>query len=83
LIVGNASLKRPRPEYRGLGIGTKLLEGLTARIDDRKLFSISGEDNIATQKIAIRNRTQKVATFYSEPMGKEIGVWIPIWMLEN
>ncbi|MFQ5485677.1 MAG: GNAT family N-acetyltransferase [Desulfobacterales bacterium] len=70
-----------RPEYRGLGIGTKLLEGLTARIGDRKLFSIIGEDNIATQKIAIRNRTQKVATFYSEPMGKEIGVWIPIRML--
>ncbi len=110
LIVGNSSLKQPRPEYvksvkersgldlskhlergytsvrpeyRGLGIGTKLLEGLTARIGDRKLFSIIGEDNIATQKIAIRNQTQKVATFYSEPMGKEIGVWIPIWMLED
>lgn len=67
-----------RPEYRGMGIGTKLLEGLTARAAGRKIFSIIAEDNIATQKIAIRNRTRKVATVYSAPMGKEIGFWIPL-----
>jgi len=72
-----------RPEYRGMGIGTKLLEGLTERIGNRKLFSIIAEDNIATKKMALRNRTKKVAQFYSDRAGKEIGVWIPEWMIEK
>ncbi|MDY6792603.1 MAG: hypothetical protein SWH54_15180 [Thermodesulfobacteriota bacterium] len=70
-----------RPEYRGMGIGTKLLEGLTERIGNRKLFSIIGEDNVATQKIALRNKTKRVATFYSQTLNKEVGVWIPEGML--
>ena len=109
LIVGNSSLKHPRPEYvdavnrqsgldlsqylergytsvrpeyRGMGIGTKLLEGLTARIGNKKLFSIIGADNVATQKIALRNKTRRVATFYSESLNKEVGVWIPERMLD-
>jgi len=108
VIVGNSSLKHPRPEYveavnrqsgldlsqylergytsvrpeyRGMGVGAKLLEGLTERIGDKKLFSIIGEDNVATQKIALRNKTKRVATFYSESLNKEVGVWIPERML--
>ncbi|UCF82819.1 MAG: hypothetical protein JSV50_16750 [Desulfobacteraceae bacterium] len=108
VIVGNSSLKHPRPEYveavtrqsgldlsqylergytsvrpeyRGMGIGAKLLEGLTARVGKRKVFSIIGEDNVATQKIALRNQTKRVATFYSERLGKDVGVWIPEKML--
>jgi len=108
VIVGNSSLKHPRPEYveavnrqsgldlsqylergytsvrpeyRGMGIGTKLLEGLTERIGNKKLFSIIGKDNVATQKIALRNKTRQVATFYSESLNKEVGVWIPEKML--
>ncbi len=108
LIVGNSSLKHPRPEYveavnrqsdldlsqylergytsvrpeyRGMGIGTKLLEGLTERVGNKKLFSIIGKDNVATQKIALRNKTRQVATFYSESLNKEVGVWIPEKML--
>ena len=108
VIVGNSSLKYPRPEYveavsrqsgldlsqylergytsvrpeyRGMGIGAKLLEGLTARVGKKKVFSIIGEDNIATQKIALRNQTKRVVTFYSERLGKEVGVWIPEKML--
>ncbi len=108
LIVGNSSLKHPRPEYveavnrqsgldlsqylergytsvrpeyRGMGIGTKLLEGLTERIGNKKLFSIIGSDNVATQKIALRNKTRRVAAFYSESLNKEVGVWIPERML--
>jgi GNAT superfamily N-acetyltransferase len=66
-----------RPEYRGMGIGTRLLEGLTQRAQDRPIFSVIGEDNIATQTIALRNRTQRVTTFYSERAGKTVGVWMP------
>jgi GNAT superfamily N-acetyltransferase len=70
-----------RPEYRGFGIGAKMLAGLTERASDYKVFSVIGEDNLPTQKMAIRNRTRRVATFYSERANKQIGVWIPEWML--
>jgi len=72
-----------RPEYRALGVGAKLLEGLTARAEDRKIFSIISEDNIATQKIAIRNKTRKVVTYYSEQMGKSAGIWMPESMIDS
>jgi GNAT superfamily N-acetyltransferase len=103
-VVGNSSLKRPRPEYiaavgrrtdldlrgclergytsvrpeyRGLGIGTRLLSGLTRRAGGRRLFSIIAEDNTATQTIARRNRTRKVVSFYSQKAGKPVGLWMP------
>jgi len=66
-----------RPEYRAMGIGTKLLGGLTQRARNYKIFSIIGEDNYATQKIALRNKTEKIAVYYSEKAGKELGVWMP------
>jgi GNAT superfamily N-acetyltransferase len=70
-----------RPEYRGLGIGTKLLEGLTRRAGDRKIFSVIAEDNAATKVIATRNRTRKVAAYFSEKAGKQVGIWMPEWMI--
>lgn len=103
-IVGNSSLKHPRPEYidalnrqagmdlsgylergytsvrpeyRGLGLGTRLLKGLTSRVRGRAIFSLIAEDNTATQKIAIRNNTRKIATFFSQRAKKEMGVWMP------
>ncbi len=72
-----------RPEYRALGVGAKLLEGLTSRAGDHKIFSIIGEDNTATQKIAIRNNTRKVVTYYSEQMGKKAGIWMPESMIDT
>ncbi len=110
VIVGNSSLKNPRPEYiasvkrqsgldlsghvergytsvrpeyRGLGIGTRLLEGLTARAGARRIFSVIGEDNTATQIIARRNRTRKVATYFSAKAGKPVGIWMPEWMIDG
>lgn len=109
-IVGNSSLKNPRPEYidavrrqsgvdlrgflergytsvrpeyRGLGIGTTLLAGLTRRADGRKIFSVIGEDNPATQTIARRNRTRKVATYFSQKAGKRVGIWMPEWLIDG
>ena len=70
-----------RPEYRGLGVGAKLLEGLTDRAGDHKIFSVIAENNVATQKMAMRNQTRRVATFFSERAKKEMSVWIPEWML--
>lgn len=72
-----------RPEYRALGVGAKLLEGLTNRAGDRKVFSIITEDNIATQKIAIKNRTRKIITYYSDKIGKQAGIWMPEHMIEG
>ena len=72
-----------RPEYRGLGIGTRLLEGLTERAGDRKVFSVIAEDNEATKIIARRNRTRQVARYYSDKAGKPVGVWMPEWMIED
>jgi GNAT superfamily N-acetyltransferase len=110
IIVGNSSLKNPRPEYihavrrqsgldltgylergytsvrpeyRGLGIGTQLLEGLTRRAGDRKIFSVIAEDNAATKVIAMRNRTRQVATYFSEKAGKPVGIWMPEWMIDT
>jgi len=108
VIVGNSSLKHPRPEYietvnqqsgldlthyvergytsvrpeyRGMGIGARLLGGLTKRAGDRKVFSVISEDNEAARKMAIRNRTRQVAEYFSPRLGKRVGIWIPEWML--
>lgn len=72
-----------RPEYRAMGIGAKLLEGLTRRATDVKVFSLISEDNLATQKIAIRNRTRKIAVYFSDKLGKEMGVWMPEEMIDE
>lgn len=72
-----------RPEYRSKGVGTKLLHGLTARAENYKIFSIISEDNKATQKIAIKNRTRKISTYYSENKKKNMGIWMPEHMIEE
>lgn len=70
-----------RPEYRSLGVGRKLLEGLTARAGKYKVFSIIDEDNLATQTIARRNNTRKIATYFSEKTNKHMGIWMPSHMM--
>lgn len=69
-----------RPEYRSLGVGRRLLEGLTARAGSYKVFAIIGEDNPATQKIARWNNTRKITTYFSEKTHKEMGIWMPAHM---
>ncbi|MGM0643870.1 MAG: GNAT family N-acetyltransferase [Thermodesulfobacteriota bacterium] len=71
------------PEYRGKGLASKLLAGLTSKIGDKKLYSAVGEDNIGGQKIAVNNRTRKVAVYESAQSGKKIGIWMPEWMIEG
>ncbi len=72
-----------RPEYRALGVGARLLKGLTKRAGLYKIFSIISEDNTATQKIAKKNKTKKIAVYYSEKVGKELGIWMPEYMIEK
>jgi len=69
-----------RPEYRSLGVGRKLLEGLTKRAGEYRVFSIIDEDNLATQKIALHNNTRKITTYFSEKAGKHMGIWMPAHM---
>ena len=68
------------PAYRGRGLGSGLLAGLTARVGDRKLYSVIGEDNVGGQKIALNNNTRKVAVYESLKTGKKLGVWMPQWV---
>ncbi|MEX1299458.1 MAG: GNAT family N-acetyltransferase [Desulfotignum sp.] len=70
-----------RPEYRSLGVGRRLLEGLTARSGKYRVFAIIDEDNLATQKIARWNNTRKVATYFSEKTNKQMGIWMPAHMV--
>ena len=72
-----------KPEYRAMGLGTRLLEGLTKRAENYKIFSIISEDNKATQKIALRNNTKKIAVYFSEKNGKKMGLWMPEHMIEQ
>ncbi len=72
-----------RPEYRAMGVGAQLLAGLTQRAGAHKVFSIISEENLATQKIAVRNRTRKIFTYFSEKMNKQMGVWMPESMIET
>ncbi|RLC17162.1 MAG: hypothetical protein DRH93_17925 [Deltaproteobacteria bacterium] len=72
-----------RPEYRALGVGARLLKGLTKRAGHYKIFSIISEDNTATHKIAIKNKTKKIAVYYSEKAGKKLGVWMPEQMIDK
>jgi len=71
------------PEFRGKGLGSTLLAGLTARIGDRKLYSVIGQDNIGGQKMARNNNTKQVAVYTSQITGKEVGIWIPQWMTDT
>ena len=44
--------------------------------EDNGSFICGSEDNLATQKIALRNRTRKLTTFFSRKTGKQVGVWV-------
>jgi GNAT superfamily N-acetyltransferase len=69
-----------RPEYRSLGVGRRLLEGLTARVGKYKIFAVIDEKNLATQKIARWNHTRKITTYFSEKTNKHMGIWMPAHM---
>lgn len=66
-----------RPEYRGFGIGDKLIQGCLARAKGYKTYLTIGAENKVAQQLAGRNDTRYLTRFYSEEMGKVIEVWTP------
>ncbi|MFO7885252.1 MAG: hypothetical protein R6U68_10545 [Desulfobacteraceae bacterium] len=70
------------PEFRGRFLASSLLSGLTSRAGEKRIYSIIGEDNIGGHKIAINNKTRKVAVYQSSMSGKHFGIWMPEQMIE-
>lgn len=66
-----------RPEYRGTGIGNALVQGLIARAEGRKMFIITGEENLAGQNLLARNNTRRVRTYFSQRLKKPMQIWMP------
>lgn len=65
------------PAYRGRGLGSGLLAGLTARIGERRFYAVIGEDNAGGRKIALNNNSRRVAVYQSPLSGKKFAVWMP------
>ena len=66
-----------RPEYRGTGLGNALVQGLVARCQGRKMFIITGADNLAGQNLLARNGTRRVRTYFSKRLNKPMQIWMP------
>ncbi|MCB2225601.1 MAG: hypothetical protein KQH53_02905 [Desulfarculaceae bacterium] len=66
-----------RPEYRALGVGNQLIQGLVARSEGRKMVIITGADNIAGQRILARNGQRLVKTYFSLRLQKDMQLWMP------
>jgi len=66
-----------RPEYRGTGIGNALVQGMIARAQGRKMVIITGEDNLAGQKLLARNNQRLALTYFSKRLNKPMQIWMP------
>ena len=65
-----------RPEYRGLGIGGRLIRGLIERSPGRKIYVTIRMDNIAPLKMTYREKMILAATFINERTGHELGLFV-------
>ncbi len=66
-----------RPEYRGLGVSNRLIQGLVSRARGRKMVIITGAENIPVHKILARNGQRRVLTYHSRRLDKDMQVWMP------
>lgn len=66
-----------RPEYRGLGVGDKLVKGCLARAPGYKTFLAIDAENKTAQELTARHGSRFLTGYYSEDMGKEIQIWTP------
>ena len=64
-----------RPEYRGLGVGDRLLKGLVARSPGKKIYVTINMANKPPVNLTLRNKMRLAATYFNEKTGHEIGVF--------
>ncbi|MBU0514265.1 MAG: GNAT family N-acetyltransferase [Proteobacteria bacterium] len=65
-----------RPAYRGLAVGATLIRELTTRAAGRPIYVVIASDNAAAQALARGADTHLRATFFSQALGQEVGVWV-------
>jgi len=65
-----------RPAFRGREVGATLIRDLTARAAGRPIYVVIASDNLPAQALARGNDTHLRATFFSQTLGKEVGVWV-------
>ncbi len=66
-----------RPEYRTLGVGSRLIQGIIGRAEGRKMVIITGADNLPAQRVLARNSQRLVRTYHSQRLGKDMQIWMP------
>jgi len=59
-----------RPEYRALGVGNRLIQGIIERSEGRKMVIITGAENLPAQRVLARNGQRLVRTYHSQRLGK-------------
>ncbi len=64
------------PDFRGQGLGTRLVDHLTRQADGRRIYVVIALDNLAAQAISRRCGTKLAAQFLSHATGQEYGIWI-------
>ena len=64
-----------KAEYRGLGIGGRLIRGLIERSSGKKIYVTIRTDNIPPLKMTYKEGMVLAATFVNERTGNELGVF--------
>ena len=64
-----------RPEFRGLGVGDRLLKGLVSGSPGKKIYVTIRMDNFPAVQLTLRNNMNLAATYVNERTGHEIGIF--------
>jgi len=64
-----------KPEFRGLGVGDRLLKGLVSGSSGKKIYVTIRMDNLPPSQLTLRNNMKLAATYVNERTGHEIGVF--------
>ena len=63
-------------DYRGMGLGTRLVAGLTRQALGRAIYVVIATDNLAAEAITRRCGTRLATRFISPVTGREYGIWL-------
>jgi anaerobic magnesium-protoporphyrin IX monomethyl ester cyclase len=64
-----------KPEFRGLGVGDRLLKGLVSGSSGKKIYVTIRMDNFPPIQLTLRNNMKLAATYVNERTGHEIGIF--------